>query len=79
MRTAKKAIMLWLTSMTVRLGKVSLRAPASGVKSRIGRNCSPVTRPSACAELSVSSVSTTQSWATRPIQVPVLETIAPAA
>ena len=35
--------------------------------------------PRAADEWSVSSVSTSQSWATRPIQVPMLETKAPAA
>jgi len=38
-----------------------------------------MTRPSALALLSVSWVSTSQSWATRCIQVPTFETIAPPA
>ena len=35
--------------------------------------------PTAAPELSVSTVRTSQSWATRCIQVPVFETIAPVA
>ena len=49
MTTAKKAMNDWETSITFRLGKVSLIAPAMGVKSRIGRNCRPVTIPSTVA------------------------------
>ena len=45
----------------------------------MGPNCSPVVIPTATAELAVSTVRTSQSWATRCIQVPVLEIIAPAA
>ena len=48
-------------------------APAQGASRAIGRNCRPVTTPSEVAELSVSSVSTSQSCATRAIHVPTLE------
>ena len=44
----------------------------------MGRNCSPVAMPSAVPLPWVSS-RTSQSWATRCIQVPVLETTWPLA
>ena len=62
-----------------RLGKRSTSIPANGARMRKGRNCSPVTMPSAVDEWSVRIVRTSQSWATRPIHVPTLETIAPEA
>jgi hypothetical protein len=61
-----------------RLGIRSATSPANGDSSRNGRNWRPVVMPSAAAELAVSC-STNQSWATRCIQVPVLETTPPAA
>ena len=64
---------------TMRLLKRSEITPASGASTRIGPNCRPVVMPTAIAELSVSTVSTSQSWATRCIQVPVFEMMAPAA
>src|SRR5450756_3055626 len=60
-----------------RLGKRSVITPAIGANNTIGANCSPVTIPNATDECGVSSVRTNQSWATRPIQVPVLDTRAP--
>ena len=62
-----------------RLGTRSARTPASGASSTIGANCRPVVMPTATAEWSVRIVSTSQSWATRCIQVPMLDTIAPIA
>ena len=43
----------------------------------MGRNCRPVVMPTASAEPPDSS-STSQSWATRCIQVPMLDTKEPA-
>ena len=59
-------------------GSRSATAPAYGESSRIGRNCSPVVMPRAVPLLSLSS-STSQSWATRCIQVPMFETKPPVA
>jgi hypothetical protein len=56
---------------------MSPTTPAYAENSRIGRNCRPVVMPRA-AGLSVRT-STSQSWATRCIQVPMLETSDPAA
>jgi hypothetical protein len=70
--------MSWVTTSTLRLANRSATSPAAGDISSIGRNCSPVTMPSAVAELSVS-FRTIQSWATRCIQVPTLEMTAPPA
>jgi hypothetical protein len=68
---------LWVIISMVRLGKRSASTPPQTEKSRMGRNCRAVTTPSA-VPLWVS-VSTSQSWAMRCIQVPVLETTCPAA
>ena len=67
----------WVTISTERFEKRSAITPANGEKSRIGRNCSPVVMPRAPA-LPVRA-STSQSWATRCIHVPTLETSDPAA
>ena len=48
-----------------------------GASKSIGANCSAVVIPNASAELSVRMVNTSQSWATRCIQVPTLETMPP--
>ena len=52
--------------------------PAPQAEAACGRNCRPVVMPSAVPLLWVSS-STSQSWATRCIQLPVLETTWPVA
>lgn len=70
-------IAIWVTVSTRRFGKRSAIRPAYGESSSAGRNCRPVTMPSAVPEW-VSS-RTSQSWATRCIQVPVFEMIAPVA
>jgi hypothetical protein len=66
-----------VTAMTRRLGNRSPTTPAYAENSRMGRNCSPVVMPRA-AGLPVST-RISQSWATRCIQVPTLETTAPLA
>ena len=79
-RTSAAAIITaWVTSMMTRLGYRSASAPDHGARRRKGANCRPVTVPRAVAEWSVSWVRTSQSWPTRPIQVPVLETREPPA
>jgi len=70
---------LWVANRMRRLGKRSAIIPPIGANSTSGANCNPVTIPSATDECGVSSVRTSQSWATLPIQVPVLEMRAPAA
>ena len=70
--------MVWVSKRVRRLGKRSAISPAHGASSRNGRNCSPVTTPRAVAEPAVSTVSTSQSWPTRPIHVPTFDTRAPA-
>ena len=67
----------WVAISSRRLGSRSAISPPYGASSSIGRNCSPVVMPTASAEWSVRMVRTSQSWATRCIQVPTLETIAP--
>ena len=66
-------------SRMCRLRNRSAIIPVDRREQRNGRNCSPVTMPSAVDEWSVSTVRTSQSWPTRPIQVPTLETSAPEA
>jgi hypothetical protein len=78
-RSEVRAIALWVANRMRLLGKRSAIIPAIGAKSARGANCNPVTIPSATDEWGVSWVSTSQSCATRPIQVPVLEMSAPAA
>ena len=72
------AITAWVTWSSRRFGKRSATTPAYGDSSRTGRNCRPVVMPSA-EPLPLVSWSTSQSWATRCIQVPVLLTTLPAA
>ena len=74
---AVTAMAIWVTIITERFGKRSASTPAIGENNRIGRNCRPVVRPRAPA-LPVRA-STSQSWATRCIQVPVLEISDPVA
>ena len=74
---AVAAIADCVTIITDRFEKRSAITPAIGENSRIGRNCKPVVRPRAPA-LPVRA-STSQSWATRCIHVPVFETSEPAA
>ena len=52
--------------------------PVQGSSRMWGPYCSAITMPTAVALWSVSSVSTSQSCAMRCIQVPTLETMAPA-
>ena len=59
-RTAASRV--WVTSRMRRLRKRSAISPAHGASSRKGRNCRPVTMPSAVDEWSVSTVRTSQSW-----------------
>lgn len=58
----------------VRWSTRSATSPACADSSSMGRNCRAVVRPVALAESSVRTRSTSQSWATRCIQVPVLAT-----
>ena len=74
--TAGVAIMTWAIWSSRFFGKRSAMAPAYGDSSRIGRNWSPVVMPRAAPLLLLSS-STSQSWAMRCIQVPMLETKPP--
>ena len=60
------------------MGNRSAMTPAYGERSSTGRNCSPVVMPRAVPLPSVRR-STSQSWATRCIQVPVLDTRLPSA
>ncbi len=61
----------WVQLRTAFFGKRSARTPANGENSSVGRNCRPVVMPRAPA-LPVRA-STSQSWATRCIQVPMLD------
>ena len=72
------AITAWVTWSSRCLGNRSAMRPAYGESSSAGRNCSPVVMPSAVPSLTASST-TSQSWATRCIQVPVFETTPPVA
>ena len=72
------AITAWVTWSSRRLGKRSAITPAYGESSRTGRNWRPVVMPSA-EPLPPVSCRTSQSWATRCIQVPVLLTTLPTA
>ena len=60
------------------LSKRSAISPEKGTSSSWGPSCKAIVKPTAAASLSVSSVSTIQSWAVRCIQVPTLLTSAPA-
>ena len=70
-------MLAWVTCSSRRLGKRSAMTPAYGESSRIGRNCSPVVMPSSVPPVP-GRLRTSQSWATRCIHVPVLETTLPA-
>ena len=67
----------WVSRSSSRLGNRSATTPAYGARSRTGRNCSPVVMPSAVPPVP-GSCRTSQSWATRCIQVPVFDTTLPA-
>ena len=67
----------WVSWSMTRLGNRSAITPAYGDSSRIGRNCRPVVMPSSVPPVP-GRLSTSQSWATRCIQVPVLDTTLPA-
>ena len=67
----------WVTSSTPRLGQRSAIMPPNRPNSRVGRNCRAVVTPTAVA-LPVR-LSTSQSWAMRCTQVPVLENSWPVA
>ncbi len=77
-RSAGAAIITWVTWSRRRLGNRSATSPAYGESSSIGRNWRPVVMPRAVPLLAVSW-RTSQSWATRCIQVPVFDTTPPAA
>ncbi len=67
--------------VTIRMRRLEYRSamtPPHKLKSRSGKNCNPVVMPSAVPLLWVSS-STSQSCATRCIQLPVFDTTWPAA
>ena len=70
------AIIAWVTWSSRRLGKRSAMTPAYGESSRTGRNCRPVVMPSSVPLR--GQLRTSQSWATRCIQVPVFDTMPPA-
>ncbi len=70
--SARPPIRAWVTISSMRLEYRSAKAPPQRLNRSSGRNCRPVVIPSAAPLLCVSS-STSQSWATRCIQVPVLE------
>ncbi len=74
---ASSPIAVWVIIRMRRLGYRSATAPPQGLAS-MGRNCSPVATPSA-VPLPWVSWSTSQSWATRCIQVPLLEMTWPVA
>ena len=74
---AAPARALWVRSRSRRLSDRSASMPPQSPSTTEGRNCSAVTTPSAVAEF--VSCSTSQSWATRCIQVPVSETSCPLA
>lgn len=57
----------------------SAARPVKGSNANCGPNCSAITMPTAVALWSVRCVSTSQSCAVRCIQVPTLDTSAPAA
>ena len=67
----------WAASMMVRFGNRSDNEPATGVNTRVGRNMIAVSHPNAWASPAVSSTSTTQDWAVRVIQIPILEAVTP--
>ena len=71
-------MMAWVIMRMRRLGYRSAIAPPHRLNSSRGRNCRPVAMPRAVPLPWVSS-STSQSCATRCIQVPLLETTWPAA
>jgi hypothetical protein len=67
----------WVASRSLRLSMRSASTPPQSPRTRAGPNCSAVMIPSAVPEL--VRVSTSQSWATRCIHVPVSETSCPVA
>ena len=69
---AQTASQAWVILRTVRLSNRSAIRPPYADISSIGRNCRAVVIPIATPEPPDSS-STSQSWATRCIQVPMLE------
>ena len=77
--SARSPIVACVAISTLRRSKVSAANPDNGSISACGPNCSAITMPSAVALLWVSSASTSQSCAVRCIQVPTLDTSAPAA
>ena len=75
---ARPPMVAWVTIRTRRLGYRSAIIPPHRLNSSRGRNCSPVAIPTATPLPCVSS-STSQSCATRCIQVPVFEITCPVA
>jgi hypothetical protein len=67
----------WVILRMSRLSKRSAITPPYAESTSIGRNCRAVVIPTAIPEPPDSS-RTSQSWATRCIQVPMLETNDPA-
>ena len=74
---AQRASQDWVMIRMRRLSKRSAISPPYALSSSIGRNCRPVVMPMATPDPPESS-STSQSWATRCIQVPMLEPKEPA-
>ena len=72
-----RAMATWVSWSRRRLGNRSAMSPAYGDSSSTGRNCSPVVMPSWVPPVP-GRLSTSQSWATRCIQVPVFDTTLPA-
>ena len=69
-----KPMALWVRMRNLRWSTRSATRPAWAESRSMGRNCRAVVRPVAVAESLVRTRSTSQSWATRCIQVPVLAT-----
>ena len=77
--SASRPAAAWVKSSSLRRSRWSAAKPVSGNSSSGGPNCSAITVPTAVALCRVSTVSTSQSWPMRCIQVPTLDTSAPAA
>ena len=69
----------WVAISSLRRFSRSAAKPVKGNSTSCGPNCSAITMPTAVALWFVRWVSTSQSWAVRCIQVPTLDTSAPAA
>ena len=69
----------WVSISSLRRSMWSAAKPDNGNSSKGGPNCNAITVPTAVALCWVSTVSTSQSCPMRCIQVPTLDTSAPAA